>query len=55
MNPDATFLQQADRMNALYQWVGDIRDRSSSSETEARCVNLNNIMMTANASMATLR
>jgi hypothetical protein len=55
MNPDATFLQQAGRVNTLYQRVGDIRDRSSSSETDARRVNLNNVMMTANASMATLR
>jgi hypothetical protein len=55
MNPDATFLQQADRVNTLYHRVGDIRDRSSSSETDARSVNLNNVMMTANAGMATLR
>jgi hypothetical protein len=54
-NPDATFLQQAERVNTLYQRVGDIRDRTSSSETDTRHVNLNNVMMAANASMATLR
>lgn len=55
VNPDATFAEQANRVDTLYQRVGDIRDRNSSSETDARRVNLNNVMMAANASMATLR
>jgi hypothetical protein len=42
-------------VNTLYQRVGDIRDRSSASETDARRVNLNKVMMTANAGMAMLR
>lgn len=54
-NPDATFVQQAERVNTLYQRIGEVRDRRSLSETDARRVNLNNVMMAANASMATLR
>jgi len=54
-NPDPTFAHQADRVHGLYQLVADIRDKHSSDETDARRVNLNNIMMAANAATATLR
>ena len=54
VNPDSTFGLQADRVNALYQRIADIRDRYSSF-SDARRVNLNNVMIAANASIAILR
>jgi hypothetical protein len=54
-NPDPTFAHQADRVHGLYQLVADVRDKHTSDETDARRVNLNNIMMAANAATATLR
>lgn len=54
-NPDPTFAHQADRVHVFYQHVADIRDRHSSEETDARHVNLNNVMMAANAATAMLR
>ncbi len=54
-NPDPTFMQQALRVHALYQQIADIRDGQSVSETDSRRVNLNNVMMAANAAGATLR
>jgi hypothetical protein len=54
-NPDPTFADQADRVHSLYQFIADIRDKHSSEEADARRVNLNNIMMAANAATATLR
>jgi len=54
-NPDPTFAHQADRVHGLYQFIADIRDKHSSQEADARRVNLNNIMMAANAATTTLR
>jgi hypothetical protein len=54
-NPDPSFAAQADRVYALYQFIGDVRDRRPLRDTDARCVCLNNIMRAANASVATLR
>ena len=54
-NPDPTFAHQVDRVQGLYQLVADVRDKYSSEGTDARRVNLNNIMMAANAATATLR
>ncbi|HEV2055589.1 MAG TPA: hypothetical protein VGV06_10515 [Methylomirabilota bacterium] len=54
-NPDPTFAHQADRVYGLCQLVADVRDRHSSVDADARRVNLNNIMMAANAATATLR
>lgn len=55
VNPDATLAQQADRVYGLYQQVADIRDRHGAGDTDARRVNLNNVMMAANAATSTLR
>lgn len=55
VNPDATFAQQADRVYGLYQQVADIRDKHGAGDTDARRVNLNNVMMAANAATSTLR
>lgn len=54
VNPDSTFGLQADRVNTLYQRIADIRDRYPSF-IDARRVNLNNVMVAANASIAILR
>ncbi len=55
LNPDATFAEQADRVLALYQRIGEVRDDHGHDEDDARHVCLNNIMMAANASVSTLR
>jgi hypothetical protein len=55
VNPDPNFAQQADHVQGLYQQVADVRDRHGAAETDARRVNLNNVMMAANAATATLR
>ncbi len=55
VNPDTTFGHQADRVYAFYQHLADIRDRHSAGDTDARRVNLNNVVMAANAATATLR
>ncbi len=55
VNPDATFAQQADRVYGLYQQVASIRGRHGAGDTDARRVNLNNVMMAANAATSTLR
>jgi hypothetical protein len=55
VNPDKSYEEQANRVYAFYDKVGEIRDRFSMGETDARRVNLNNIMMAANAAVATLR
>ncbi len=54
-NPDQTFQQQADRVYALYQRIADVRDKHPYQDTDARNANLNNVMMAANSSVATLR
>src|SRR3989442_15851809 len=54
-NPDATFADQADRVFRLYDLVGELRDKLGRNAPDARQVCLNNIMMAANASVATLR
>jgi hypothetical protein len=54
-NPDATFAEQAARVQKLYQYTADVRDKDWPGESDARRVNLNNFMMAANAAMATLR
>ena len=54
-NPDATFELQANRLFAFYDFVGEIRDKLDYVAPDTRHVNLNNIMMAANASVATLR
>jgi hypothetical protein len=54
-NPDSSFGEQAGRVYSLYQRIADIRDRHGGKESDARRANLNNIMMAANAAMATLR
>ena len=55
INPDKTYAEQADRVYTFYDIVGELRDRFGTEETDARKVNLNNIMMAANASIVTLR
>jgi hypothetical protein len=55
VNPDATLAQQADRVNALFQQIADLRDKHSAGDTDARRVNLNNVMMAAGAATSTLR
>jgi hypothetical protein len=55
VNPDTTFAQQADRVHRLYQQVADLRDKRGDGDTDARRVNLNNVMIAANAAVATLR
>ena len=55
LNPDATFAEQADRVLAFYQRIGEVRDDHGHDEDDARRVCLNNIMMAANASVSTLR
>lgn len=55
VNPDASFAQQADRVFGFYQLVADIRDKHRAGDTDARRVNLNNVMMAANAATSTLR
>lgn len=55
VNSDPTFAEQADSVRGLYQQIADIRDRYAAGDTDARHVNLNNIMMAANAAIATLR
>lgn len=47
-NPDPTFAHQADRVEHLYRFIADIRDKHSSEQADARHVNLNNMMMAAN-------
>lgn len=54
-SPDATFAAQADRIFRLYDLVGEIRDSMGRPTPDARHVCLNNIMMAANAAVATLR
>jgi hypothetical protein len=55
VNPDTTFIQQADRVSAFYRQVADVRDKHGTGANDARRVNLNNVMMAANAATATLR
>ncbi|MCI0706843.1 MAG: hypothetical protein L0Y80_05080 [Ignavibacteriae bacterium] len=54
-NPDPTFSHQADRVHGFYLFLADIRDKHITDDTDSRRVSLNNMMMAADAAMATLR
>lgn len=54
-NPDPTYGHQADRVQLLNELIADVRDEFGRNETDARHVNLNNIMMATGAASATLR
>lgn len=54
-NPDTTFTAQATRVNSLLGQIADLRDKYGKEEKDARRVNLNNLMMAANAAEAVLR
>lgn len=55
VNPDATFAAQAARVNSLLGRIADLRDKYGTEEKDARRVNLNNLMMAANAAETILR
>ena len=55
INPDPTFGDQAARVYKFYQRVADSRDKFATGDSDSRRVNLNNIMMAANAATALLR
>jgi hypothetical protein len=55
VNPDATLLDQANRVQALHESICDLWDALGKGEPDARHVNLNNICMATNAALGTLR
>lgn len=54
-NPDPTYGHQADRVQRLHELIADVRDEFGHAETDARRVNLNNVLMATGAASATLR
>lgn len=54
-NPDPTFGHTADRVQLLHELIADVRDEFGRAETDARRVNLNNVLMATGAASATLR
>jgi hypothetical protein len=55
LNPDPTFGHTADRVQSLHERIADVRDEFGEGETDARRVNLNNVLMATGSASATLR